>query len=250
MSLKRRSADPKYRVIADALRAAIESGDLAPGQALPSQRDLAESWGVTVMTVRQAVNHLTEAGLAVTEHGRGTFVAPRRFTLPLGPLTSLGEEANAAGRRLNTTVLEHGPSADTYRIVRLRCLDDEPFTLQTSHLPLAIAARIDPDRLTDEALYALLTEASVVVAAATESIGAVNLDAGSARLLRREPGTAALLSLRESRAADGEVVVTDHALVPGDVGMVTVERARLHPDPRSTRFTSSSRPTGFTEEEK
>jgi GntR family transcriptional regulator len=251
----RRSAGPKYQAIADALRATIESGELAPGQALPSQRELAESWGVTVMTVRQAVNHLTEAGLAVTEHGRGTFVAPRRFPLPLGPLTSLDEEAMAAGRRLDTIVLEHGSTAQAYRIVRLRCLDGEPFALQTSHLPLQVAARIDPERLTDKALYSVLADALVVVTAATESVRAVQLDPESARILQRNPGAAALLSIRESRTAAGEVVVTDRALVPGDLGMVTVERARLHPDPHPTRApepshpSNPSHPTGSTEEE-
>lgn len=249
MSRTRRSAGPKYQAIADALRVAIESGELAPGQALPSQRDLAESWGVTVMTVRQAVNHLAEAGLVVTEHGRGTFVAPRHFTLPLGPLTSLGEEALAAGRRLETTVLEHGSDAETYRIVRLRCLDDKPFALQTSHLPMSVASRIDPERLSDEALYSVLAEVSVVVTAATESVRAVHLDPESARILHREPRAAALLSVRESRTAEGDVVVTDRALVPGDIGMVTVERARLHPNPQPIQSTSPTHPTGSTEEE-
>lgn len=227
------SGRAKYLVIAERLRAAIDAGELAPGATLPSQRELAETHRVTVMTVRQALAQLTEQHLIVSEHGRGTFVAPRAFALPLGPLASLVDEANAAGRRLTTTVLEHGSAqaADgpAYLIRRLRHLDGEPFALQTSRLPLEAAAQIDVERLTDRALYAVLAEAGLEVVAASERIHAVNLDADAAALLGREPGTAALLSIRESRTADGTIVLVDRALIPGDLGVISAERATLQP---------------------
>lgn len=233
-------SQPKYRAIAETLRDAIERGDLAPGQALPSQRDLAETHGVTVMTVRQALAGLAEDGLIGSEHGRGTFVAPRAFALPLGPLSSLVDEAAAAGRELTTTVLGHGPDPEAigdhpaYRIERLRRLDGLPFALQTSRLPRAVADRIHPAALAEHALYELLATAGLEVVQATETIRAVNLDAESAVRLEREPGAAALLSIRESRLADGRVVVSDRGLVPGDVGVLSIERARLQPAPTTS----------------
>ncbi|OYO00014.1 GntR family transcriptional regulator [Enemella evansiae] len=231
------SGRAKYLVIAELLRTAIDTGELAPGAALPSQRELAEAHGVTVMTVRQALARLTEQQLIVSEHGRGTFVAPRAFALPLGPLASLVDEAAAAGRTLTTTVLDHGSAVQAgeaaYLIRRLRHLDGEPFALQTSRLPLEAAAQIDPERLTDRALYAVLAEAGLEVVAASERIHAVNLDADAAALLGRAPGAAALLSIRESRTADGTTVLTDHAQIPGDLGVVSAERARLQPLPRT-----------------
>lgn len=57
------------------LRSAIERGELAPGDKLPSLRDAAAAAGVNVNTVRAAYAKLESAGAVTTEQGRGTFVA-------------------------------------------------------------------------------------------------------------------------------------------------------------------------------
>jgi DNA-binding transcriptional MocR family regulator len=65
---------PRYRAIADALADQIASGELEPGERLPTHRDLAYKLGVTVGTVSRAYGELERAGLARGEVGRGTFV--------------------------------------------------------------------------------------------------------------------------------------------------------------------------------
>lgn len=60
------------------LRAAIDRGELAPGERLPSLRDAAAAAGVNVNTVRAVYAKLEAAGVVATEQGRGTFVAERR----------------------------------------------------------------------------------------------------------------------------------------------------------------------------
>jgi GntR family transcriptional regulator len=67
---------PAYKQIADRLRDRITSGDLAPGDGLPSERELMERYGAARGTVRQAVNQLKAEGLILVEHGRGSFVRP------------------------------------------------------------------------------------------------------------------------------------------------------------------------------
>jgi GntR family transcriptional regulator len=62
------------RQLAALLRAAIDVGDLAPGDKLPSERDLATTHHVARNTAREAVRQLAEAGLVTAEHGRGVFV--------------------------------------------------------------------------------------------------------------------------------------------------------------------------------
>jgi DNA-binding GntR family transcriptional regulator len=66
---------PRYHRIAEALRERIRGGDLAPGASLPNQRKLAQSFGVTLMTLRQALELLEREHLIVRRHGLGTFVA-------------------------------------------------------------------------------------------------------------------------------------------------------------------------------
>jgi DNA-binding GntR family transcriptional regulator len=61
--------------LANELRARIESGDLEPGQPIPSESYLQQEHGVSRGTVREAVAILREQGLVVTIQGRGTYVA-------------------------------------------------------------------------------------------------------------------------------------------------------------------------------
>jgi GntR family transcriptional regulator len=67
---------PPSRKIADDLRAAIERGDLTPGQKVPSERELARRYGAARNTAREAIRLLSEDGLLLAQHGRGVFVRP------------------------------------------------------------------------------------------------------------------------------------------------------------------------------
>jgi DNA-binding GntR family transcriptional regulator len=68
---------PQYRRIAAELRATIESGELRPGDALPSESALAARYGVARDTVRHALAELQGAGLVEAVHGKGRFVRER-----------------------------------------------------------------------------------------------------------------------------------------------------------------------------
>jgi GntR family transcriptional regulator len=63
-----------YKQIADLLRAAMTSGELAPGAQLPSEQELVDEHGVARGTVRQAITLLRSEGLVDVERGRGSFV--------------------------------------------------------------------------------------------------------------------------------------------------------------------------------
>jgi len=65
---------PKYLRIADALRGEIASGELVPGDRLPSEASLLERFGVSLPTLRQATGVLRAEGLIESRHGVGTFV--------------------------------------------------------------------------------------------------------------------------------------------------------------------------------
>ena len=69
-----KSAIPQYRSMATELRALIESGQLAPGDALPSEAALSQRYGVARGTARHALAELEGAGLVVSIHGKGRFV--------------------------------------------------------------------------------------------------------------------------------------------------------------------------------
>ena len=65
---------PRYVQIADDLARSIDNGQLKPGQRLPSGRTLAKQYGVSLMTIQQALDRLKTEGAVAGVAGRGTFV--------------------------------------------------------------------------------------------------------------------------------------------------------------------------------
>jgi DNA-binding FadR family transcriptional regulator len=82
-----------FRQLADLLRDQITSGELAPGEALPSELRLAQEYGISRTTVRQAIAQLRTEGLVTVDRPRGTFVRVPEQT-ELVPLRR-GERAGA-----------------------------------------------------------------------------------------------------------------------------------------------------------
>ena len=68
---------PMYQQIADQVTAKVIAGDWAPGQALPSIRELAAASQVSVITVRRAYEELERAGVIATRQGKGSVIAER-----------------------------------------------------------------------------------------------------------------------------------------------------------------------------
>jgi GntR family transcriptional regulator len=74
VTINPRSDRPIYRQVADILRDQITSGELAPGALLPSEKQLADTYGVGRDAIRQAIAVLRAEGLTRTDRGRGTVV--------------------------------------------------------------------------------------------------------------------------------------------------------------------------------
>ncbi|MFI2661259.1 GntR family transcriptional regulator [Micromonospora carbonacea] len=87
MAIDPRSHTPVYVQLADLLRRRIESGELTPGSALPSEARLTQEHGVGREAVRMAIALLRSEGLVVTVRGHGSYVreAPPRRRVELAP---------------------------------------------------------------------------------------------------------------------------------------------------------------------
>ncbi|MEU4403927.1 GntR family transcriptional regulator [Streptosporangium sp. NPDC023963] len=79
---------PVYKQIADEIRGRISSGDIVPGEAMPSETELESEYGIARTTARRVARELREQGLVYTVQGEGTFVgepdvprAPRKTPL-------------------------------------------------------------------------------------------------------------------------------------------------------------------------
>src|ERR1700722_11230696 len=95
---------PKYLRIHRELSDRIASGQWPAGRPLPSQQQLAAQFGVSVMTLRQALQLLADDGLIQNRHGAGTFVAAR-YAYDLGGLRSFAADLRAQDADVTTEVL-------------------------------------------------------------------------------------------------------------------------------------------------
>lgn len=82
ISLNHHSGIPLYRQIVEAVRLRIATGELQPGEQLPSIRELCGQLQINSRTVMNAYEELDRTGLVVMQHGRGVFVAANRVALP------------------------------------------------------------------------------------------------------------------------------------------------------------------------
>src|SRR6266545_7773595 len=118
MSLDPDDPRPPYVQVANALRDAITSGTLRPGEKLPSGSDLAERYGVARMTVQNAVRLLRDEGLVVSRQGSGVFVRSRTER-PVG----LRPHVERAFERPNVSIDFAGFSGETLHGVLQEPLD-------------------------------------------------------------------------------------------------------------------------------
>lgn len=162
------------RVVALVEQLIIDRG-LAPGDRLPSYAELAELAGVSMITVRRALEELERAGRVRRHQGLGTFVArPRIVSEPARAGSLLGTLGDGDGPPgpLESRVLELRagepsdylrdalalqPDQRVWRLRRLRMLNRTPAVLETSMIPIVLAPELDQmaDRLTGS-LYDLL----------------------------------------------------------------------------------------------
>src|SRR6184192_1120293 len=96
---------PRYHAIAEALRDRIGRGELEPGAPLDNQRKLARTFGVTLMTLRQALEVLERENLIVRRHGLGTFVAAPSIDYDILQLRRFAGDLSAKGEHVATRLL-------------------------------------------------------------------------------------------------------------------------------------------------
>ena len=211
---------PLYLQLKRWIENAVRRGDINPGDALPSERDLASKVDVSRVTVRKAVLQLVQEGVLVQKHGSGTFVAPRtqRVEQSLSQLTSFTEDMARRGMDVRAEWLDRGlylPSPEetvslglsagelVARIARLRLTGDTPLAIERASLSISVLP--DPEAVSDS-LYRHLDLSGNRPVRALQRIRAANLGEADARRLQVPVGSAGLHIERLSYLASGRVV--------------------------------------------
>jgi GntR family transcriptional regulator len=228
---------PRYHQIAQSLRERIGTGALAAGERLDNQRVLAREFGVTLMTLRQALELLERDGLITRRHGLGTFVASPSIDYDILHLRAFAGDLSAKGEHVATRLLgSHTARPDhhvaraldlagamrVFVVERLRLVDGRPMSFQASYLPAGIGEEVAKADLAVTPLGQVLAfKLGIELTGARETVAAVQLDARAARELGCRRGAPAFRSDRVSLGADGAPVVYDRVLIPGDRFRIT-----------------------------
>lgn len=208
---------PLYVQLARQLAADIRAGTYRVDQALPSERVLCESLGVSRITARKAIDVLVEQGLVVRRHGSGNFIAPR-IEQPTSKLASFSEELRQRGyvpasqwitRETGAATVPEREAlglprgAKVARLLRLRLADGVPMAYEHSALPLTVLPR--PQEL-DGSLYLHLARSGAAPVRAVQHLRAINATADMATHLQVPEGAALLWVSRVAYGEDGTAI--------------------------------------------
>lgn len=230
---------PLYHQAKFALRDAIESGEWESGQQLPNEDKLAESFGVSKVTVRQALQELASLGYVRREQGRGTFVSRPKFDQGPRELTSFSEEMQRHNLTASSRVIEGAltkaddrvaealqvPKGEpVFMLKRLRLADAEPMGIQTAYIPVALAPGFLDEEFGTASLYDVLqTRYGLVPAKARETYSAVPVGPAPAALLDIAPGSPVLAVERVTFLPSGKPLEFVQSIMRSDRYTITLE---------------------------
>jgi GntR family transcriptional regulator len=218
---------PLYQQLQRALREAIANNRLAADEALPPERDLAEEFGVSRITVRKALDALVNEGLLTRRQGAGTFVATR-VEKSFSKLSSFTEDMISRGRKPESVWLSRTSGAVTpeealtlglspgtlvYRFSRIRYADGSAMALEYSSVP---GFCLPNENAVEESLYEALERHSARPVRALQRLRAILFTAERARLLGVVDGSPGLLIERRGFLRDGRAVEFTQSYYRGD----------------------------------
>ena len=244
--LDRRSGIPLYQQIQQRLLDQIRTGELVPGEPLPSIERIAARMGVSQMTVRQAVRELCELGVIYSRQGKGTFIASTKLERDFRQVLSFSEETLARGGRPASAVLSFAvqePNQQTrealnlgegelvYSLRRVRLSDSVPMGIEFSCLPTQLCPGLLEAFDPTGSLYTELAERYGLQMVLTDEIIEVGIaSTEEARILQIPPKSAVFLFTRLSYLENGAPAEYVKSVYPGDRYKVVNRLTRLKRD--------------------
>ncbi len=227
----REVAEPSYQQLSNNLSALIETGAIANGQSLPSERALAEKLNLSRVTVRRAYEELRGKNYLET-HGRAgvTVKTPPRLTPRLGRLKGFTEEMRELGMEPSTRLLERGIVTDRtissifgrpsnarfLRLVRLRLGDGIPLSREVAWYDLSAAPEMADWNIEGSAYQFLSERCGIALSHGEQMIEAVLSSAAESAVFEFAEPSPCLLMKRKTYSRSGQVIEYVEGTFRGD----------------------------------
>lgn len=218
---------PLHAQLRERLRERILDGSYAVHSQLPPESALGALFGVSRITVRQALGDLHKEGLIFKVPGKGTFVAKPKAFQQLSQLEGFAQAMARLGHSIRNVVTSHlavpanaavaqqlnlATGAQVSEIRRIRCLNGDPLSVEVTYLPLHVGERLRSADLAQRDIFLILeNDYGIALGHADLRIDAVAADAQLASALRVAEGSAILRieRLTHSIGADGQAAPLD-----------------------------------------
>ncbi len=225
--LDQETQQPLYRQVQSAIRDAIARRVLKPDDALPPERELAELFMISRITVRKAISGLVSEGVLDTHHGSGNFVRSK-VEKNFAQLTSFTEEMASRGMTASSRwvsrsegmvqpeealTMRASPGTAVFRFKRLRLADDSPMSIENTTILAECLPSIDA---VEHSLYAALKKTGNRPVRALQRLSALILDEEQAGMLGAKPGDAGLLVERVGFNSKGVAIEYSQSWYRGD----------------------------------
>lgn len=198
----------RHAQISQHLREAIEQNIYGPKEKLPSEKELAEQFKVSRITVRRALQTLENENLIQRSQGRGSFVCDAEAGHPALELTDFNEDMARVGKNATSKVLQKQlvPSSEQVRLAlqlkkdtkvleltRLRLANGQPIAIDKTYLPVFYAQLIEGEDLEKETIYEILeTKYDITIQRGCIKIKAASLEEEWAKHLHTLKGAPTL----------------------------------------------------------
>ena len=230
--LNKNSPMPIYLQIAEGIGTLLKDGAFPPGYFFPPERTLCEHFGVSRMTLRQAVGLLDREGLIDSHRGRGTVVTHAGLRKKGQELKSFSEEIRERGGKPESQLLslERKPPSEparsflelpegqrVYEIFRLRLNDGEPLAVELACIPERLCPGLERFDLAKNSLFQILRESFGVELESCETEFTAEIPNAQVRkLLGLTNHSAVLVANRKTFSDDGRPVEFTRSTYRGD----------------------------------
>lgn len=216
---------PVYYQLKEDIKKKIAQGVWQVGQCIDSERELSENYGVSRMTIRQALGELVQDGILIREKGKGTFVCDPKVKQM--DMMSFSEIIKRSGRKLETKVLEFEiidtpeELTDTfsfdklYKIDRIRIVDGENIANEIVYIPCDYCGYINRERVKGS-LFNLLEEFGYIINHSEASIKAIIMDDHYKQLFNLDVVVPLLRTYSKTYTTENKVLFVEEAIYRSD----------------------------------
>lgn len=226
-----KAVTPLYVQLMTEIEAKIMKGVYQPGERLQSESEMAKTFGVSIITVRNAVSALVDKGLVEKKQGKGTFVSKPKFTKDIKKLQSFTELCEHMGMKSGGRMLENKlivadektrnllgleKGSQVVYISRVRYADNEPVAIENNYFPLKYAFLLGETFDSNSLFEFMKDKAGVMVAVSEKWIELCKATTREAELLQLNKGTSLLYIKSVAYTQEKEPIYVGTQIFNGD----------------------------------